>query len=70
MHVARMGVRRGIYRFLVGKRGGRRSFGRPRLRWEDNVKMDLQEVASGIMDWIELAEDRGTCECGNELRVP
>jgi hypothetical protein len=43
--------------------------GRPRRRWEDNIKMDLKEVGYGDMDWIELAQDRqvaGTCECGNE----
>jgi hypothetical protein len=61
-----MGVRRGVYRVLVGKPEGRRSFGRPRRRWEDNIKMDLQEVGSGSMEWIELAEDRVTCECDNE----
>ena len=40
--------------------------GRPRLRWEDNIKMDLQEVGCGGMEWIELAQDRDRCECGNE----
>ena len=58
-HVARMGKKRGVYRVLVGKTEGKRSLGRPRLRWEDNVKMDLQEVGCGCMDWIELAQDRG-----------
>ena len=43
---------------LVGKPGGKRPLGRPRRRWEDNIKMDLQEVGCGSMDWIELAEDR------------
>jgi len=57
-HVAHMGERRGIYRVLVGKPEGRRPLGRPRLRWEDNIKMDLQEVGFGGMDWIELAQDR------------
>ena len=57
-HVARVGERRGVYRVLVGKPKGKRPFGRPRLRWEDNIKMDLQEVGYGSMDWIELAQDR------------
>jgi len=54
----------------VWKPEGKRSMGRPRLRWEDVIKIDLQEVGCGGMDWIELAQDRdrwlGTCECGNE----
>jgi hypothetical protein len=53
-----MGKRRGVYRVLVGKPEGKRPLGRPRRRWEDNIKMDLQEVGCGGMDWIELAEDR------------
>jgi hypothetical protein len=53
-----MGERRGIYRVLVGKPGGKRPLGRPRHRWEDNIKMVLQEVGCGVMDWIEMAEDR------------
>jgi len=52
-----MGERVGVYRVLVGKQG-KRPLGRPRRRWEDNIKMDLQEVGCEIMDWIELAEDR------------
>ena len=47
-----------MYRVLVGKPGGKRSLGRPRRRWEDNIKMDLQEVGWGGIDWIDLAEDR------------
>jgi len=47
-----------VYRVLVGKPVGKRPLGRPRLRWEDNINMDLQEVGSGCMDWIELAQDR------------
>jgi hypothetical protein len=50
--------RRGVYRGLVGKPEGKRSFGRTRHRWEDNIKMDLQEMGCGDMDWIELAQDR------------
>ena len=57
-HVARMGERRGLYRVLVGKPEGKRPLGRPRRRWEENIKMDLQEVGCGGMDWIELAQDR------------
>ena len=57
-HVARMGENRGVYRVLVGKPEIKRLLGRPRRRWEDNIKMDLQEVECGGMDWIELAEDR------------
>jgi hypothetical protein len=52
------GERRGVYRVLVGKPEGKRSLGRVRLRWEDNVKMDLQEVGCGDVDWIELTQDR------------
>jgi len=53
-----MGERRGIYRVVLGKPEGKRPLGRPRHRWKDNIKMDLQEVGCGGMDWIELAEDR------------
>ena len=48
----------GAYRILVGIREGKRPLGKPRCRWEDNIKMDLQDVGSGGMDWIDLAEDR------------
>ena len=54
-HVARMGESRGVYRVLVRKPEGKRQLGRPRRRWADNIKMDLQEVGCGGMDWIELA---------------
>ena len=54
-----MGERRGVYRILVGKPEENRPLGRPRRRWEDNIKMDLQDVGCGGMDWIELAQDRG-----------
>jgi len=56
--VARMGQGREVYKVLVGKPEGKRSLGRPRHRWEDNIKMDLQEVGGGSGDWMELAEDR------------
>jgi hypothetical protein len=49
---------RGVYRVLVGKPEGKRQLGRPRHRWEDNIKMDLQEVGCGGRDWIGLAQDR------------
>ena len=51
-HVARVRERRGVYRVLLGKPEGKRSFGRPRSRWEDNIKTDLLEVGCGGMDWI------------------
>jgi len=56
-HVARVGERRGVYRVLVGRPEGR-SLGRPRRRWEDNVKMDLQEMGCRGMGWIDLAQDK------------
>ena len=57
-HVARMEEERVVHKVLVGKPEGKRPLGRSRRRWEDNIKMDLQEVESGGMDWIELAQDR------------
>jgi len=57
-HVARMAERRGVYRVLVGKPEGKGPLGRSGRRWEDNMKMDLQEVGCGCRDWIELAQDR------------
>ena len=57
-HVARMGEERWVYRILVGKPEGRRPLGRPRRRWVDNIRMDLQEMGCGYMDWIGLAQDR------------
>ena len=57
-HVARMGEERGVYRVLVGKPEGKRPLGRPRRRWVDNIRMDLQEVRCGHVDWIGLAQDR------------
>ena len=57
-HVARMGEERGVYRVLVGKPEGRRPLGRPRRRWVDNIRMDLQQVGCGYMDWIGLVQDR------------
>ena len=52
------GEKRGVYRVLVGKPEGKRPLERPRCRWEDNIKMDLQEVGCGGMDWTELPQDR------------
>ena len=57
-HVARMGEERGAYRVLVGKPEGKRPVGRPRRRWVDNIRMDVQEVGCGYVDWIGLAQDR------------
>jgi len=68
-HVARIGEERGMYRVLVGKPEGKRPLGRPRRRWVDNIRMDLQEVVVRYMDWIGLAQERQvavTCECDNE----
>ena len=60
----------GVHRVLVGKSEGKRPLGRPRRRWEDNIKMDLQEVGGGCEDLMELAQDRdkvaGTCGYGDE----
>jgi hypothetical protein len=53
-----MGKRKAVYRVLVGKNEGKRPLERPRHRWEDNIKMDLREVGCGIMEWLELAQDR------------
>ena len=53
-----MGEKRGVHRVLVGKSEGKRPLGRPRRRWEDNIKMELQEVGGGCGDWMELAQDR------------
>jgi len=68
--VARMGERRGVYRVLVGRSEGKRLLGRPRCSCEDNIKMGLQEVVCGGLDWIDVVQDRvqlaGCCGCGNE----
>ena len=73
-YLAHTGEWRGIYRVLVGKPEGKRPLGRPRSRWEDNIKMDLQEVGCGGMDWIELAQDRdrwqALVDAVMNLRVP
>jgi len=53
-----MGEEREVYRVLVGKPEGKRPLGRPRRRWVDNIRIDLQEVGCGYMDWIGLAQDR------------
>jgi len=57
-HVVRMGEAIGVYRILVGKPEGNRPLGRPRLKWMDNIRMDLQEVGCWYMDWFGLAHDR------------
>ena len=56
--MARMEEGRGVHKVLVGKPEGKRPLGRPRRRWEDNIKMDLEAVGRGCMDWMELAKDR------------
>jgi hypothetical protein len=64
-----LGEERGVYRVLLEKPEGKRPLGTPRRRWEDYIKMDLQEVGCGDMDWIGLAQDKqvaSTFECGNE----
>jgi hypothetical protein len=57
-HVARMGEKRNVYRFLVGKPEGKRPLGRPRRKWMNNIKMDLLEIGLNVVDWIGLAQDR------------
>jgi hypothetical protein len=57
-HVARRGEERNAYRILVGKPEGKRPLGRPRRRWEDNIKMDFREIGWGGMNWIDLDQDR------------
>jgi hypothetical protein len=56
-HVALMGEGRNVYRVLVGRPEGKRSLGRPRRRWEDNIKMDLMEIGIDRANWIQLAQD-------------
>jgi len=60
-HVARMGEGKCVYRVLVGKSEGRRPLGRPRRRWEDNIRMDLCKVGCGCVDWMELAHVSSAC---------
>jgi hypothetical protein len=57
-HVARMGEGRGVYRVLVGRAEGKRPLGRPRRRWEDNIKLDLREIRIDGANWIQLDQDR------------
>ena len=54
-------INQSVYRVLVGKPEGRRPLGRPRHRWEDNIKIDIQDVGSEGMDWIDLAQERDKC---------
>ena len=72
--MVRMGEGRSVHRFLVGKPEGKRPLGRPGRRWEDNIKMDLEEVGGGFGDWMELAQDRdrwrALVNTVKNLRVP
>ena len=72
--MARMGEGRGVHSVLVGKPEGKRPLGRPRRRWEDNIKMDIQEVEGGCGDWMELVQDRerwrALVSTVRNLRVP
>jgi hypothetical protein len=74
IHMARMGEERGAYRVLVGKPEGKRPLARPRRRWVDNIRMDLQEVGCGYVDWTGLAQDRNRwrtlVSAVMDLRVP
>jgi hypothetical protein len=69
-----MGEERGLHRVLVGKPEGKRPLGRPRYRWEDNIKMNVQEVGGGHEDWMELVQDRDGWQAlvstVKNLRVP
>jgi len=72
--MARMGEGRGVYRVLVGKPEGKRPLWRPRRRWENSIKMDLQKVGGGCEDWMELVQDRdrwrALVSTAVSLRVP
>ena len=72
--LARVGEGRGVHRVLAGKPEGKRPLGRPRRRWEDNIKMDLQEVGGSCGDWMEMAQDRDRWRAlvgkVRKLRVP
>jgi hypothetical protein len=71
-YVVHMGERRGVCRVMVRRPEGKRPPGRPRSKWEDNIKMDLQEVGCGVWSgstWLRRGTGGGTCECGNELSV-
>jgi hypothetical protein len=73
-HVARIGAKGNACRILVGKPEGKRPLGRPRRRWEDNIKMNLRELGCSGMDWIDLAQDRdqwtALVSTAMKLRVP
>ena len=72
-HVARMGRRRGVYRVLVGKPEGKRPFGKPRHRWEYNIKMNLQGMGNGVRtgsSWLKIGQVASTCESVMNIQVP
>jgi hypothetical protein len=64
------GEGRGLYRVWVGKPEGKRLIGRPRRRWEDNIKIDIKEIGCGVMDCIEVAQDRDRLVTVTNFRVP
>jgi hypothetical protein len=73
-HVASIGEGKGVYRVLVGRPEGKRPLGRPRCRWEDNIKMDLMEMGIDGTNWVQLAQDgvqwRAFVNTVMNLRVP
>jgi transposase len=73
-HVARMGEGKDVYRVLVGRPEGKRALGRPRRRWEDNIKMDIRDIGIDGANWIQLAQDmiqwRAFVNTAMNLRVP
>jgi hypothetical protein len=70
VHVARRGEKRNAYRILVGKPEGKRSLGRPRRKWVDNIKMDLREIRWDGVDWMDMDQWRALVNTVLNLRVP
>ena len=72
-HVARMKESTSAFKMLTGKPTGKRHLGRSRSRWEDNIRMDLEEISINAGNWVDSSQDRdywSPCECGMNLRVP